>query len=187
MPDMLLELIAYLQSNLLVYLPAIFIAKILGLVIPVIPGGLFTLTAIPVIGWLPAYLIDLSGSFVAANIAYSISARYGPSFVRKLFGQKVLDKLASIRLKPEREVESSFMLRLAGTGMLSDALTWGAPLLRLPRWKFILGYHLGHIVTTGPLFYLTGQAVSLNQATYLIPIALASITLLFVLKGRYFE
>lgn len=187
MPDMLLELIIFLQSNLLVYLPAIFIAKMLGLIIPIIPGGLFTLTAIPVIGWLPAYLIDITGSFVAANIAYSISARYGSRFVRKIFGQKILSKLESIKLKQEREIESSFMLRLAGVSLLSDALIWGAPLLKLPRWKFMLGYHLAHLITTVPLFYLTGQAVSLNQATYLIPIAIASIILLFVLKGRYFE
>ncbi|NCN06926.1 MAG: hypothetical protein GW946_03750 [Candidatus Pacebacteria bacterium] len=187
MPEMLLKLIAFLQQNLLIYLPAIFVAKILGLIIPIIPGGLFTLTAIPVIGWLPAYLIDIAGSFVAANIAYSISARYGTNIIGRIFGQKILKKLASIKIKPTREVETSFMLRLAGTGMLSDALIWGAPLLKLSRWKFLIGYHLAHIVTTAPLFYLTGQAVSLNQAAYLIPIALASITLLFVLKGRYFE
>lgn len=184
---MLLELITFLQSNLLVYLPAIFIAKMLGLIIPIIPGGLFTLTAIPVIGWLPAYLIDLSGSFVAANIAYSISARYGTSIIGRIFGQKILSKLESIKIKPKREIESSFMLRLAGTSVLSDALIWGAPLLRLPRWKFMLGYHLAHLVTTAPLFYLTGKAVSLNQATYLIPVAIASLLLLYVLKGRYFE
>ncbi|OGJ20482.1 MAG: hypothetical protein A3J60_02105 [Candidatus Pacebacteria bacterium RIFCSPHIGHO2_02_FULL_46_9] len=181
------SLITLLQDHYILYVPAIFLGKILGLIIPIIPGGIFTLSAVPVIGWLPAYSIDLAGSVVAANIAYSISGRYGIRVVKKLFGQKITDKLSSIRVRPNRTVETACILRLAGVSLLSDALIWCAPLLKLPRWRFLLGYHLAHLVTTAPLFFLTERAISVNQAGYLLPIALSALILLFFLKGRYFE
>jgi len=187
MPVFLADIITLLQNNLAIYLPSILLAKMLGLIIPIIPGGLFTLTAVPVIGWLPAYTIDLAGSFLAGNIAYSISARYGSGVIQKLFGAKIFTKVNAIHIRPNRHIETSFVLRLAGTSILSDALIWCAPLLKLPRWKFMLGYHLAHVVTTAPLFFLTGQAISVNKIGYLIPIAISAVILLYVLKGRYFE
>lgn len=187
MPEALFDLISLLQANLMLYIPAVFIAKISGIVLPIIPGGLFTITAIPVVGWKMAYLIDLSGSLVASNIAYTLSAKYGESLISKLFGQRILEKVQKIKVRTSRSVETAFVLRLAGSGLAADAIIWSAPLLKVPRVQFLIGYHLAHIITMLPIFYLTGQALSFNQAYIAIPTLILSMILLFIFRKSFFE
>lgn len=50
------------RQNIGLFVIVLFLLKILGIVWPPLPGGVFTLAAIPFIGWFPAYLVDFAGS-----------------------------------------------------------------------------------------------------------------------------
>ncbi|NCN24079.1 MAG: hypothetical protein GW945_01125 [Candidatus Pacebacteria bacterium] len=187
MPDSLLPLIQLLQEHLVLYLPFLLIAKMSGILFPLIPGGFFTFSAIPVIGWIPAYLIDLTGSLLAANIAYTLAERHGEKIILKLFGERTLQFIQKIKARQSRALESAFVLRLAGSGLLSDALIWSAPLLKLPRIKFLIGYHAAHIISTAPLFFVTEKAIEFDQTHLLLPLIIVALTILYIFRGRYFE
>lgn len=73
------------QTHLLLMFVILVLIKILGLVWPPLPGGIFTITAIPFIGWPLAYFSDLLGTIIGAALCYVIAKRWGSSLLSKLF------------------------------------------------------------------------------------------------------
>ena len=72
------------QNNIWLYIPLLAFMKIIGIVWPPIPGGVFTLGSIPVLGWLSAYLTDLAGSIVGSSIAFFLAKKYGQNFMKRI-------------------------------------------------------------------------------------------------------
>lgn len=61
------------QSNLAVYISVLLLIKIFGIIWPPIPGGIFTLASVPVLGWKLAFAVDYSGSLIGSSIAFFIA------------------------------------------------------------------------------------------------------------------
>src|SRR3989337_132416 len=77
--------VLWVQQNLLLYFLFLLFIKILGILWPPLPGGLFTLGSIPAIGWELAYIADLVGSVIGSSGAFFMGRRYGPKLLRKFF------------------------------------------------------------------------------------------------------
>ena len=175
------------QSNLLLFTLVLFLLKTLGVVYPPLPSGLFTLAAIPIIGWFPAYLIDFAGSMAAAGIDYYLGRKYGYVLLRKIFDTQTLEKIQKLKIKPNREIESIFVMRILLGMTILEAVYYGGGLLGVKFKNFMIGASLSHTVVGVPTF-LIGQAVFQGKSLVLsFALAIVSLYILYKIKGRYFE
>lgn len=175
------------QSHLYVFVPLLLFLKILGIVYPPLPSAIFTLGAIPIIGWLPAYLIDFSGSAIAGSIDYYLGKKYGLSFLSKIFDEETIANIKKIKIKPGREIESVFVLRVLIGGVVLEAVYYGAGLLKIPFTKFLIGALLSHVILGLPTFLLSEAIFQGRNILVSVVMGAIAIFLVYKLKGRYFE
>ncbi|PIP87820.1 hypothetical protein COW80_03830, partial [Candidatus Beckwithbacteria bacterium CG22_combo_CG10-13_8_21_14_all_01_47_9] len=101
--------------------------------------------------------------------------------------EKLLTKIKAVKLKSGNQFEAAFVLRTASGGALSDTLAWGASLIGLRYWPYLLGHLANHVLATLPLFVLVGWSVKLNSWLLIGPVMLIAWLLVWKFKGRYFE
>ena len=174
------------QQNIYVFILVLFALKTLGIVYPPISGGILTLSSIPFIGWVNAYLVDLVGNIVGSCIAYYLGKKYGFDFLVKLFDEKTVDKFKHVKIKQHREIESVFVLRILG-GMVVELVAYGSGLLKIGFSNFFIGSVLSHVVVGIPTYYLAKNIFSTQNLFVSLVISIAALYLLWKLKGRYFE
>ena len=182
-----LEYFENIRAYLPVYLIVLLFLKLSSIVYPPLPGALFTVSSIPIIGWQLAYFIDVAGSCLGAIIAYLLGKRYGYTILTKVLGQNLTQKVIAIKLKPRNQIEAAFVLRFAAGGILSDGLAWGASLIGFKLLPFMIGYLTSHILITLPIFYFIGVSISFDSWLLFLLATLTAWLLLFKFKGRYFE
>ena len=78
---------AWIKTNIVLYVVALFIYKSIGVLFPPIPAGVVTLASIPFLGWFGAYMVDMAGSIFGGIIAYWLGKKYGKKILEKLFLQ----------------------------------------------------------------------------------------------------
>ncbi len=175
------------RQNLFLFVIVLFLLKILGIVWPPLPGGIFTLAAIPFIGWLPAYLVDFVGSLAGSSIAFLVGKRYGYPLLDKLFDQTTIDKIKNIKIKPHREIEAITTLRILTGSLVMEAICYSAGLLNVRFINFFIGSIISHLVVGVPAFYLVGGLFDFNNLLFGVLGFVIIIPLLVKLKGRFLE
>ena len=175
------------RQNLVLFVIVLFFLKIMGIVWPPLPGGVFPLAAIPFIGWLPAYLVDFAGSLAGSSIAFLIGKKYGYPFLEKLFDKSTIDKIRNLKIKPSREIEAITTLRIFTGSLFLEAICYAAGLLNVKFFSFFIGSIISHIVVGIPSFYLIGGLFNLNNLIFGILGFVIIIPIFIKLKGRYLE
>jgi uncharacterized membrane protein YdjX (TVP38/TMEM64 family) len=173
-------------GNVLLLSFILTIIKIVGIVWPPIPGGLLTLGAIPILGWLPAYLSDLAGSLIGSSIAYYIGLKWGKSFLLKIFDQSIINKIEQIKIREKHELELVFFTRIFG-GNIIEAICYGAGVLKIPFHKFLLGTILSHITVVLPFYYFASSIFSGQKIYINILIAIGALIFISIFKKRYLQ
>jgi len=178
---------AWVKTNIVLYVVALFIYKSIGVLFPPLPAGLVTMASIPFLGWLNAYLVDMAGSIVGGAIAYWLGRKYGKKILEKIFTKEIVEKIVKTKVKNGREVEAVFMFRILLGSTILEAVYYGAGFLKIPFGKFLVGASLSHIAVGVPTFVLAENIFS--GKNMLLTVALSVLALIFVLKtkGRYFE
>ncbi len=176
----------HVQNYFGLYVVGLIMYKILGILWPPIPGSVLTFAAIPLIGWQWALLAEVVGGVVGAACAFQLSRHYGSRFVLRFFGQSALDRIYSIKIRQQHELEALVVIRSI-TGMLTEAFSYGLGLLNINFRKFLLATIISYIGTI-PVFYLGSK--SIEQTVFIIP-TVAFVVLLtagmYMLRERYFE
>lgn len=162
-------------------------AKALSIVYPPLPGIILTLAMIPILGWQKAYAVELAGSLLGVTAAYELGYRYGEKLIKWIAGEVLLKKIKAVKLKPGNQFEAAFVLRTASGGVLSDVLAWGASLIGLRYWPYLLGHLANHLLATLPIFLLLGWSVQLNSWLLIGPVVFIAWFLVWKFRGRYFE
>lgn len=176
--------VSWVQENFVLYFILLVCVKMIGIVWPPLPGGLFTLGSIPVIGWFPAFLAEAIGGLSGASIAYYLGKKYGYKFLRKIFNESVLSHIQHIKINKKREFEAIFFLRLF-TSVVTEAVSYGSGLLGIKYRNFFFAT-CGSILTILPIFYFARELFSGRRLIFSIP--LATLALVFwKMRGRYFE
>jgi uncharacterized membrane protein YdjX (TVP38/TMEM64 family) len=165
----------------------IFLIKVLGIVWPPVPGGIFTISSIPFLGWQLAFLLDLIGSTTGGVIAYWLGQKYGYKFLNKMFGMNVANKVRLIRIKEGKEIEAIFMYKILFGNVILEIIYYGAGVLKINFPKFLIGSILAHIIVGIPSFYLVDNLFSGKNVTITIIGVLIAIIFVIKTKGRYFE
>lgn len=175
------------QQNLVFFIVVLFFLKIMGIVWPPLPGGVFTLAAIPFIGWFPAYLVDFAGSLAGSSIAFLVGKKYGYPFLEKLFDKSTIDKIRNLKIKPNREIEAITTLRIFTGSLFMEAICYAAGLLNVRFFSFFMGSIISHIIVGIPSFYLIGGLFNLNNLIFGVLGFVIIIPIFIKLKGRYLE
>jgi uncharacterized membrane protein YdjX (TVP38/TMEM64 family) len=178
-------LLVWSADNLILLCLILIAIKIIGILWPPLPGIVFMIAAIPVIGWLPAFCVDLIGAMIGTCLAFGLSRRYGPRVILKLFGESGLRQVQRFKFKPDREFEAIVLMRVF-TGVISELISYGAGLTNIKFRNFFFGTITSSLVVGFPLFYLfhfvfRGE----NLAFAVIPLVIG-ISLIYYLRGRYF-
>ena len=179
------EVIGWAQQNFWLYIGILVFIKIIAIVWPPLPGGLFTLASIPVIGWLPAFLAETVGGIAGGSIAYYLGKRYGYSFLRKVLDKEIIEKIQRIKMTGKREFEAIFFLRLF-TGLISEAISYGSGVIGVKYRNFFLGTLAAQVVFI-PAFYFFEEIISGKNLLIYAPAALILAAIFWKMKGRYFE
>jgi uncharacterized membrane protein YdjX (TVP38/TMEM64 family) len=180
-------LIDWSRQNIIAMMMVLIVVKILGIIIPPIPGGVITVGAVPFIGWQLAFLSDFIGGMIGSVIAYYLGKKYGRSILEKLFDQKAVDKIYTIRIKPNREIESIFVLRFLFGSLIAEVICYAAGVLGVNFKSFVIGSIIYHIAIGVPAYFLVSNLLHNKNMIFNLILLVIAVPLFFVLRKRYFE
>ena len=178
---------AWIKTNIVLYVVALFIYKSIGVLFPPIPAGVVTLASIPFLGWFGAYMVDMAGSIFGGIIAYWLGKKYGKKILEKLFDASTIEKIVKTKVKKGKEIEVVFMFRVLLGSTILEAVYYGAGFLKIPFGKFLIGATLSHIVVGVPSFLLANNIFSGKNIVLTIVLSVAALIFVLKTKGRYFE
>jgi len=159
--------------------------KTLAIVWPPLPGGLFTLGSVAIIGWKWAFAGQVVGGLIGGSIAYFLGRKYGYWLLDKLFDDTTINRIKKIKIYKHREFEAIFFLRIFTT-TISEAISYGSGLIGIHFRNFFLATLLGFVFEI-PLFYLASSVLRGKNFLLSGSLILMAAFIFYKLKGRYFE
>lgn len=178
---------AWSQSHFVLFVLLIFLIRVLSIIYPPLTGGVFTLGAIPIIGWENAFLIDFTGTTFGGIFNYYIGRKYGKKFINKIVGEKAIEQIDKIKFKKGREIEGIIVARIFLGLIMLEFIHYAAGLLKIDFWKYLIAIVASHFMLGIPLFYLVSKVIDFKDYWYaIIPLILA-LPVLYKYRGRYFE
>lgn len=181
------EFITWSQANKSLYIFLLLSLKIVSNVYPPLPGGIFTLGSIPVLGWKTAYAVDFAGSFIGSIICYYLARKYGFAVLRKIFDENLIERIKQVKVNKKREIEGLIIWRVLGGGTVIEAIYYGAGLLNINFRNFLVGTTISHLLVGIPSFYLTRELFSSRNIVLNVFLLTIAVFILYKIKGRYFE
>ncbi len=178
-------LLAWSNQNLPLLIIILVALKIIGIIWPPLPGLVFTLGAIPIIGWEGALLTDLAGGIIGSSSVFWISRKYGKRVIWKIFGESGVYQVERIKFNSKNELEALIIMRLFG-GPVSELVSYGAGVSNVSYFHFILGTTFAHFVVILPLFYLASLAFNNGGLFFSIIPLFIGVVIMYVLRKRYF-
>ena len=179
------SLLSWSGQNMILFCIILIVIKIIGIIWPPLPGLVFTLGAIPMLGWPGAMLVDLAGGVIGSSLVFWVSRKYGKIVIRKVFGESGVHQVNRIKFKSSNELEALIIMRLFG-GPVSELVSYGAGVSNVTYLHFLIGTTFAHLVVVMPLFYLANLAfTSGGLAMGVIPLFIG-ILIMYVLRKRYF-
>src|SRR3989344_1180100 len=163
--------VAWSQHYLWLYFIVLVFFKTLAIVWPPLPGGLFTLGSVAVIGWQYAFLGQVVGGLIGGSIAYFLGRKYGFVMLGIIFDEATLERIKKIKIYKHREFEALFFLRIFTT-TISEAISYGSGLIGIGFRNFFFATLCGFVFEL-PIFYLAqsilqGQNLWLSGALFLV-------------------
>jgi uncharacterized membrane protein YdjX (TVP38/TMEM64 family) len=139
-----------------VFAPVLLVLwRILGIVIPPIPGGAVSLALIPVLGWLPSYIYAVIGVTVGSSIAFWLARWWREPLVARFVPLQQLH--AWQQALSEKQALWSFIGIRFATGPILDFVSYAAGLTRLPYRTFLVATLLSELPQMATFYF--GEAV----------------------------
>ena len=180
------EYMRWAQENIIVFITTIVVLKSISVIFPPLPSVVMTLSAIPIVGWFNAYLIDFTGSILGSSVSYFIAYKYGIKVLKKILDKNTVEKLAKVKIKQGREIESVVVLRLLTGATLIEAVNYGAGLLKIPYHKYLIGFSISHPLFGIPTFLLVRNIIKNENLVLTVLLAMICFAGIYVLRNRYF-
>jgi len=169
------------ESNIVLFYIFLFFIKVTGIVWPPLPGGIFVLGSIPLIGWFNAYLIDFTAGLVGSTIAYVLARKYGMPLVKKIVDEGMVQKIEQIKIRKERELETIFLIRTLGGAVVVEVVAYASGLFKIGYKNFLIGTILSHILVVTPAYYFFGNIFAGKN----IIISIVSFAVLLLLLAKF--
>ncbi len=169
------------HTNYILVVVGAILFKTMGTMYPPLNGQALTILLIPLIGWLPAYIIDLVGNMVGVVISFLLGKKYGKRLIRKITGEKIFNKITGYQIKSENQIRSVVLLRLASFG-LSDLLAWFASLMGVQFKPLVIGSLINHPLMYLPIYFLLGKTIETQAFLVAVPIGLIAFFVIWKLR-----
>ena len=145
---------AFSKENPLMAPLAIIISRILGMVIPPIPGGLVSFALIPVIGWFWAYIYGVIGTTVGAVIAFLLARKFREPLVARFVPLQQMH-VWEAKLTHKKKFWAFLLIRMT-TGPLMDFVSYIAGLTKISFLTFLVTTLIAEIPTV-VVYYIGGK------------------------------
>ena len=178
---------AWSSQNLILYVTILFFLRTIGLVFPPLVGAIFVMAAIPVLGWPAAYALDFASSLTGSCLDYYLGRKYGLRLLSRLFDQPTIAKISATKIRPGREIETIFVMRILMAATLQEAVFYGAGFLKVKFRYFLVGTSLSHLASNIPIFYFASNIFSSQNTLITVVSIIVSTFLVYKLKNRYLE
>ena len=137
------QAISFSKENPLLAPIIIILLRIIGMIIPPIPGGLVSFALIPVIGWFWAYLYGVIGTTIGAVLAF---------FIARTFREKAVTHFVSLQqlhtwektLSHKKKFWAFLLIRLS-TGPVMDFISYIAGLTKISFKTFFIATLIAEI------------------------------------------
>jgi uncharacterized membrane protein YdjX (TVP38/TMEM64 family) len=158
----------------------IILWRIIGTVIPPIPGGLLALAMIPVFGWFLAYLYGAIGLVIGCSIAFWLARIFGEGIVTSFIPLKQLHKLED-KLSQKDEFFAFLLIRFT-TGAILDFVSYVAGLTKISFKTFFIATLIS--ILPDALYYYLGGAIYSRAAPEIILFTLVIIVALYLISKK---
>ncbi len=175
------------RQNIFLFFVTISFLKFISVVYPPLPGSVFTLGAIPVLGWQVAYLSDFLGGVAGAFVSYYLANKYGYRLIEKVFDKQAVGKVKRLKIRESRQIEAVITLRFLVGSFATEVLNYGSGVLKVNFKYFAIGTIISHPLFGIPLFYFAGSIIQGKNIILMILLALVSVFVLYKVRGRYLE
>jgi len=179
--DVSSTLVEQIHSNYLLVVVGSIVYKTVGTMYPPLNGQALTIMLIPLIGWFPAYLIDLVGNMLGVVISYLLGKKYGGRLIRTITGEKIFKKITAYQIRSENQTRSVILLRLVSFG-LSDLLAWFACMMGIKFKPLVIGSLISHLIVYLPVYFLLGKTVETQAFLVAIPVGLIAFVIIWKLR-----
>lgn len=174
------------QNVALLFVCAVAI-KFVGIVWPPLPGGIFVMGTIPMIGWPAALAANFIGTILGNTGAYFLGKKYGWKLLDKIAGVEATNRIRKIKIKPGKELEGVLVYQFVMSSIFVEGISFGAGLLGIKLWQLLVGSAVAGIVLGIPMFYLAGFALQPGNIWVRVVAIAVCLVLVIKLKDRYFE
>lgn len=172
------------QTTFIIYL---FTFKTFSILWPPLTGGLATVAAIPFLGWFRAYLIDFLGSVIGGSMCFFLGKKYGFRLLDFLLDKSIVERLKSVKVRKEKEIEAVIIYRVFFGGTLIEAIYYGAGLLKIGFKNFLVGATVSHIIVGIPTFYFARNIFDRKYILFFIISLALGIPFFIKFRRRHLE
>ncbi|MBI4089715.1 MAG: TVP38/TMEM64 family protein [Candidatus Levybacteria bacterium] len=168
------------------YLGAILlvITRIVGIIVPIIPGGVVSFAVIPIFGWFVVYVVTAIGIFVGASVAFWLARIYREPLVARFVSLKRIHELEK-EISGKKEFMAILAFRLF-TVPVVDISSYIAGFTKISYKKFALATFLATLPEIATFYF--GEAVYkrlFGKSIFLGVIALLIIGSIYFIIRRY--
>jgi uncharacterized membrane protein YdjX (TVP38/TMEM64 family) len=157
----------------------LFALRFSSVVIPALPGTAYSILAGGLLGFRQGLAVVCLSDFFSCTLSCWLSRRYGRSLVKRLVGERFMDRVDSLS---QRHLERNFFLMTAFlmTGFF-DFVAYGVGLARVPWRKFLPALILSIAISNPPIVAI--GASLLEGGKILLFVALFGVFGLALLTG----
>jgi uncharacterized membrane protein YdjX (TVP38/TMEM64 family) len=160
---------------------AIFALRFISIVIPIIPGTAFALAAGLSFGLGPGLAIIFLADFISCCVSFSLSRRYGRSWVERLIGTRFMNRVDRLS---QQHLENNFPLLTAFlmTGFF-DFVSYAVGLTKTSLLRFMGALCISIPIAHSPAVILGAKLLEKKQSTILIVVALVVAFAIAIITG----
>ena len=83
----------FTAEHLIIGAVLLVLLRIIGMILPMIPGGIVSFAVVPIFGWFATYIYTATGIFIGTSIAFWLARIYGEPFVTRFVSLKKIHEL----------------------------------------------------------------------------------------------
>ena len=140
-----------------IYIGAILLVllRIIGMVVPMIPGGIVSFAVVPIFGWFATYVYTATGIFIGTSIAFFLARTYREPLVGRFVSLKRIHELEK-EISGKKEFLAILAFRLF-TVPVVDISSYIAGITKISYKKFALATFLATLPET--LIFYFGEEI----------------------------
>lgn len=165
--------LAFTSEHLYIGAILLVLLRILGMIVPIIPGGIVSFAVVPIFGWFATYIYTALGIFIGTSIAFWLARIYRESMLTRFVSLKRIHELER-QISSKKQFIALFAFRLF-TVPVVDISSYIAGLTKVSYKKFALATFLATLPETlifyfGEEFYkrLFGKSLFIGVIALLI-------------------